>query len=138
MDTTPRIDLRRSNSWQGLVWLILAHGFVFGGFGPAIGTFLSPGVVIYPIAVLLAYMVSSVAACVTGMLVGAISPFLREDRAIYAFGMVTGAVCAMAFPFAFSGEAPVGMLLMYAVAGSFAGLVCTRLTRWLRLRWLRA
>ena len=112
MDTTPRIDLRRSNSWPGHVWLILAHGFVFGVFGPAIGAFLSPGVVIYPIAVLLAYMVSSVAAFVTGMLVGAISPFLREDRAIYAFGMVTGAVCAMAFPFAFSGEAPVGMLLM--------------------------
>jgi hypothetical protein len=138
MNTTPRIDLRRSNSWPGHVWLILAHGLVFAAFGPAIGTFLSPGVVVYPIAVIVAYRASLEAALVTGMLVGAISPFLREDRAIYAFGMMTGAVCAMAFPFAFSGEAPVGMLLMYAVAGSFAGLVCTRLTRWLRLRWLRA
>lgn len=138
MNTTPRIDLRRSNNWPGHVWLILAHGLVFAAFGPAIGTFLSPGVVVYPIAVIVAYRVSLEAALVTGMLVGAISPFLREDRAIYAFGMMTGAVCAMVFPFAFSGEAPVGMLLMYAVAGSFAGLVCTRLTRWLRLRWLRA
>lgn len=133
-----RTDLLNGHGWPGYLWVILSHGLFFGVTGPPIGAILSPGVIIYPVAVVAAYFVSFYAAVITGLLVGFGSLFIR-GRWIYLAGTAIGAACAMIFPFAFAPTTSPGFVLtIYAIAGGFAGLVCTRLTRWLRLRWAQA
>ena len=124
--------------WLTYLWLILAHGFMFGMLGPAIGTLLSPGVLIFPIAVVFAYIVSFIPAVATGLTVGMLAPFVRQASALYPLAILTGAALSVAIPFAFATHTRgmEGVMAMYAIAGAFAALVCTRLTRFIRVRWL--
>lgn len=136
---TARLDQANRQRWFAHILLVLAHGAIFGVVGPAIGAILSPGVIFLPLAVVAAYMVSFGAAVMTGLLVGLLAPFVRNRVALYSAGTAAGAICAMVFPFAFmTYSAPAGLLIVYAISGAFAGLVCTRLTRPVRRRWLVA
>lgn len=137
MNNEQRFNPLQGHGWPAYLRMVLGHSLIFGLLGPAIGALFSPGVIIYPYAVFAAYWISFVAAIITGLLVGLGVPFVAHRNALYVLGAAIGAICAMIFPFAFiAHDAPMGLLIVFAFSGACAGLICTRMTRWLRLRWL--
>jgi hypothetical protein len=114
---------------------VLLHAFVFGLFGPAIGTVASPGVVLLPFSAIFAYATSFAPAILTGCVVGVASLFIVRERTLYLIaavaGVLFGAVAGYAGMFS---TPPVAWVLIHIFSGFVAALVCTYMSWEVRKR----
>jgi hypothetical protein len=138
MNGKARIDLIHGHGWPAYVRMIVVHGLTFAALGPPIGAAFSPGVIVYPVALIMAYVVSTMSAFIAGLLVGAAAPFVTQRIPLYLAGAIIGAVCAVAFPVGMTSIDSTGIVLMYAFAGAAASLICTRITKSVRREFLGA
>ncbi len=120
--------------WTAWAATVVGHGLFFAAIGPAIGTVASPGVVVLPIAVVFSYVTSVPAAFVTGCLTGAAAMRLSDHRRLGFISAAIGAACGALTPASLGGWDYPGVIVMYALAGAFAGLCCTQLSHFLRRR----
>jgi hypothetical protein len=133
MSGKARIDLIHGQGWPAYLSSITGHTLVFAGFGPAIGAIASPGVILFPLAVITAYAVSFFAAVSAGLIIGMVTPFIRSGW-LYPVSGLIGAACGVLIPFGLvAGMQPfTSFIAFYAIAGGVAAMVCTRMTRSVR------
>ncbi len=116
----------------GRGYRIAGHGLIFAALGPLIGTLASPGILIFPIALIFAYMTSTVAALATGLGVGMAAMILKRTRTLYVVAAALGAVAGASVSFALDAADEPLLVVMHVISGAVAALVCTHATRRLR------
>ncbi len=110
-------------------YIIWRHGLTFALAGPVIGAFFTTGIIFLPVAALYAYITSALPAFATGCCV-AIASFQTKPNDLYAVAGLTGAGFAALTGFVIGiFYSAGGMMPIYAMAGAFAGPVCTWMTR---------
>lgn len=120
--------------WIFYFWRVIAHGLAFAFVGPAIGAIFSPGIVILPFALIMAYMASFVSAFVAGCCIAVATSFLRRISELYAAAAIIGAICGAIPIFLYGPQSwHVGLTMMYAFSGAIAAMACTYLFRHMRL-----
>lgn len=129
----------RKSGWAYWIKGVLLHGLIFAAAGPAIGTIASPGVMLLPLALVVAYYTSTLAAFVAGCLVGAVSRFIRQPTPFYLTATVIGAVLGACVPLWMGSSSDMGnLIVIHAISGAFAGAVCSYLTKGVRRQAARS
>jgi hypothetical protein len=121
--------------WIFYFWRVIAHGLAFAAVGPAIGLIFSPGVLLFPFSIPLAYGVSLGSAFAAGCCIGIATSFVRKPGMLYAIAAVIGAIFG-AHPILPLTNPPfgnLGMWFAYMFAGAAAAVVCAYLFRNMRL-----
>lgn len=127
--------------WFAGPQLVLGHGLIFAAAGPAIGTLLSPGLFFLPLGLFFSYLTSTPVALLAGLLTGVAALRINDGMHLGTIAPLIGAACGMLVPAYmtvgswFPSGPGAGLFILYAIDGAFAAAVCTRMTRFLRLRY---
>ena len=134
-------------AWPTYLARIVLETLIFVGVGPVVGTIVflvafailsrSPGGIVviavgFPYVFVFGYLLAWKAAVATGIVVGALMPYLAEARRVYAVAIVTGIAASLVVVASPSGALSGHWLaLTIAFAGAGAAAACT----WLGLRF---